>query len=530
MLFWDVEVTAPAASRSTLRAKATFAIVMLSSASAVAQQQVLTQSVITQEAQDEQATLCQGQGYPIEWTWAPNQTHHNPGSATSGSPQVVQMRNGVAIATYTNFGGNGPNCTFKGDGTDWQNPGPPAASGCGAFARGHAWRLWAPGDVFLVSAAAYNGPNQQPYLAGQYDGPQQYGNNQLTAMENITIRGVVQNNLRPAIYLNTLASDNTLNQAPVYFGPSSGVKWSEINVIGQAGLSVGKSGVYMDGTHDLRFTRSRVSGFLQTSGSGNGIFATGDNTGFLILGELELDHNGGQNGPEHNAYINASLFDPNYTVTFQHSWSHDAYYGHLFKSRAQNTVVSGDYLQGGLPQNGQTQAEAYLLDVPNGGGLTVRNTVFVKNKSGTFSNGFSIVYGEEGTQNGGPFPRVNNINIQNNTFVSLTNLFDGSHPTYPFGFFYPFVVPGSSGWPANTPYTIQYNAFAGYCPTGYQVDDYRGDLSLSVGIQKEVQQDYVLSTTPVYTDQTNAIVGLSDYGHVSQPYVRRKQPTVGARD
>jgi len=529
MLFWDDQGTAPTAGRTTLRGKVAFAIVLLSSTTAIAQQ-VLTQSVITAEAQAEQPTLCQGVGYPPEWTWPANMTHHNPSSATSGNPQVVQMRNGVAIATYTNFGANGPNCTFKGDGTDWQNPGPPAASGCGAFARGHAWRLWAPGDVFLVSAVAYTGANQQPYLAGQYDGPQQYYANQLTPMKDITIRGVVKNNLRPAIYLSALASDNTLNQAAVYFGPSSGVKWSDINVIGQAGLIVGKSGVYMDGTHNLRFTRSRVSGFLQTSGSGNGVFATGDNTGFLVLGELELDHNGGQNGPEHNAYINASLFDPNYTVTFQHSWSHDTYYGHLFKSRAQNTVISGDYLQGGLPQNGQSQAEAYLLDVPNGGGLIVRNTVFVKNASGTFSNGLSIVYGEEGNSNGGPFTRVNNINIQNNTFVALTNLFDGSHPPYPFGFFYPFVLPGSSGWPANTPSTIQYNAYAGYCPTGYQVDDYRGDLSLSVGFATELQQDYSLLTKPIYTDGTNEIVGLSDYGHVAQPYVRRKQPTVGARD
>jgi hypothetical protein len=92
------------------------------------------------------------------------------------------------------------------------------------------------------------------------------------------------------------------------------------------------------------------------------------------------------------------------------------------------------------------------------------------------------------------------------------------------------VLPGSFGRPADTPYTIQYNGFAGYCLTGYQVDDYRGDLSLSVGIQKEAQQDYVLSTNPIYIDQTNAIVRLSDPGHVAQPYVRRKQPAVGVVD
>jgi len=526
MRFWDEHLDCIAAGKGSHRGRAIFTALLLTSTSATAQQ-ALTQSVITAAATEEQPYLCQGLDYPPEWTWAADNVHHNPGSATAGTAQIVQIRNGVAIATYTNFGANGPNCTFKGDGTDWQNPGPPAASGCGAFARNHTWRLWAPGDVFLVSSAAYTGPNQQPYIAAQYDGPQQYYNNQLTPMQNITIRGVVRNNLRPAIYLNTLASDNTLNQAPVYFGASSGVTWSDINVIGQPGLSVGKSGVYIDGTHNLHFIRSRVSGFLQVSGSGNGVFATGNNTGYLGLAELELDHNGGQDGPEHNAYINASLTDPNYTVYLQHSWSHDAYYGHLFKSRAQNTVISGDYLQGGLPQNGQSQAEAYLLDVPNGGGLIVRNTVFVKNASGPFSNGMSTVYGEEGNDNGGPFTRVNTISITNNTYVSLTNLFDGQHPTFPFGFFYPFVMPGGAGWPANTPYTIQYNAFVGYCPTGNPVYDYNGDLALTEGFT-ELNQDYTLDTK--YVDQTSTVVGTTDYGHVTQAFARRSAATVGARD
>jgi hypothetical protein len=525
MLFWDVKATAPAARRSTLRGQAILAAWLLSSTSAGAQ--VLTQSVITDAAAYYQPFYCQGEDYPAAWTWENGKVRHNPGNASGGTPLITQIRNGVPIATYSNFGANGANCTFKGDGTDWQNPGPPAASGCGAFARNHTWRLWAPGDVFLVSAAAYTGDNQQPYIAAQYDGPDQYNNHQITQMKNITIRGVVQNNVRPTIYLNAWASGNTLNQAAVYFGPSSGVSWSNINVIGQPGMVVGKSGVYIDGTHNLRFLSSHVSGFLQTSGSGNGVFATGNNSGYLGLAELELDHNGGQNGPEHNAYINASTVDPNYTVYFKHSWSHDAYYGHLFKSRAQRTVVSGDYFMGGTPLPPQTQAEAFLLDVPNGGGLVVHNTVFVKNASGPQSNAMSIFYGEEGNSNGGPFPRVNNIDITNNTFVSLTNLFDGQHPTFPLAFFYPLQVPGSSGWPANTPYSIQYNAFVGYCPTGYQTEDYHGDLTLTEAFT-ELNHDYSLDTK--YTDATNAIVGTSDYGHVAQPHTRRTAPTVGARD
>ena len=86
----------------------------------------------------------------------------------------------------------------------------------------------------------------------------------------------------------------------------------------------------------------------------------------LLLENVELDSNGGNNGPEHNAYINASGVDPYFTFRVQGSWSHDAYYGHALKSRAQRTIVEGSYLSGSRAAPG-TQTETYLLDVPDGG-------------------------------------------------------------------------------------------------------------------------------------------------------------------
>ncbi len=493
-------------------------------------QEVLTGNVITPAAQQEQQGLCHGQGYPAEWNWDPHKMNLPPGSATSGNPLIVQMRGGVAIATYTNFGANANTCVYKGDGTDWQNPGPPAASGCGAFARNHAWRLWAPGDEFLVYPGVYQSNTEQPWVASQYDGPVQYNANKITMLQNVKITGVVQNNVRPVILLATGASDNTLNQGAVFIGSSVNVTWSNINVIGLPGASTGKAGFYLDGAKNFTLSNTRISGFINAGQ--NGLFATGDNTGTLSILGVEIDHNGGQDGPTHNAYINASITDPNYQVIVRHLYSHDAYYGHLFKSRAQETTVEGSYLQGGLPQSGQTQAETYLLDVPNGGKLHVINTIFVKNASGPFSNGMSIAFGEEQCSAGGPLcPFANSLDVENNTFVSLTDLYDGQHPTFPF-FLYPVpteaveMTPNQQQWPSNVAATFINNAFVGYCPQG-NMDDYRGSTSLTEGFS-ELGLDYSLATK--YIDQLTTIIGLPSYAHLATRGVNRKLATVGAQD
>jgi hypothetical protein len=492
-----------------------------------AAQPVLTQSVITPAAQASLVQLCAGAGYPPEWVWASPAPFPAATEATGGTPRIEQWRGNVRVAIYTALGSNGPNCAYKGDGTDWQNPGPPAASGCGAFARTHAWRLWAPGDLYKVFPAVYAGDNQQPYIASQFDGPVQYNANTPTLMQNITIRGI-PGQPRPVVQLATGASGNSLNQAPVYIGSSSGVTWSGIDVVGLPGASVGKAGFYADAFHDLTIEATRITGF---AGAGNGLFTTGGGTGTLTLNRLELDHNGGSNGPEHNAYINASITDAGFKVVLQRSWSHDAYYGHLFKSRAQHTIIQGDYLQGGLPQQGQTQAETYLLDVPNGGGLKIQNTIFVKNASGRFSNGMSVAYGEEGCAAGGPLcPFKSSIDIENNTFLALSLTYDGSHRLFPLWFFpvptqQVAQVPGTTGWPAGVPAIVVNNAFAGYCPAGIAVNDYRG-LSETLA-PAEIGPDY--SPTTPYLDATAPNPGLSAYGHAVGAGVTRSTHYVGAR-
>ena len=164
---------------------------------------------------------------------------------------------------------------------------------------------------------------------------------------------------------------------------------------------VGKAGIYINSAHNPALHDMRIHEFARQSGGvdgQNGVFSTGNASGTLMLSQIEAFNNGGPNGPTHNFYINASDSDRHFTVVLRNSWSHDAVYGHTFKSRAQVNVIEANFFEGGEPNaaQGQTQAENYLLDLPNGGMATIRDNVFIKTKSGPNSNGMSITFGMEG--------------------------------------------------------------------------------------------------------------------------------------
>ncbi len=264
-----------------------------------------------------------------------------------------------------------------------------------------------------------------------------------------------------------------------------------------------------------------------------GCFGAGGYSGTLTLRGLELDHNGGPTGPAHNAYIGASINDPNFTVNMEHSWSHHAYYGHLFKSRAQINVFTANFFQGTLPWGGLGQAENYLLDVPNGGLLTARDNVFLKNMSGANSNAMSVTFAMEGIIDS----RAQSIDLENNSFVTFSKTYDGFHQTYPLSFFYPNIRPDDPAWPASIPTRIIKNAFVGYCPAGGGAEDYRGDISLTEAFS-EVSRTYSFSTKVLADDTTLAaiypayvpVVGQPAYIQQLQTPLARAKQTVGAQD
>ncbi len=493
--------------------------------------QVSEGTSVTPAAASEMAQICpQGVGYPPENDWAGGPADQ-PRSAISGQPLIEQYRNGSLIASYTSFA-NQPGCVLAGDGTDYLNPASPAVSGCGPFTREHTYRLWAPGDMFYVYPAVYSGPYNQPWIGPQFDSFSDYEAGISHAPDNIVVQGVVQNDTRPVILLEGSASDNTLDQAPVYFDQSTGFVWDSVNVTAGAKVTAGKAGVYDLGASNLTLSNMRINGF-QRAGV-NGLFGAGQYSGGLTLNFVELDHNGGPDGPAHNAYIVASAVDPNFTVKMSHSWSHDAFYGHLFKSRAQNNVFTANYFQGGLPQPDRAQAEDYLLDIPNGGQVIARNNIFVKNQSGAGANAMSFTFLLEGVSDS----RAQNVDLENNTFVSFAKTYDGSHVNYPFAFLYPNVVPNSPSWPANIPARVLKNAFVGYCTadTG-DAEAYRGDIGVIESFL-ELTRSYALTTKVLASDAALAAMYTNYVPEVGTPYYSflygmtpvRTLATIGARD
>jgi hypothetical protein len=299
----------------------------------------------------------------------------------------------------------------------------------------------------------------------------------------------------------------------VYFDQSVGTTMSDIDVDG-TNAQPGRALVYASGGQNLSLVRIHVHG-AQFSNN-DWIFATSLNSGKFLLDGVEMDHNGGDNGPAHNVYVNASTSDPNYTFEVLHSYSHDAVYGHLLKSRAQRTILAANYFQGGVPQGGQfTQAEAYGVDVPNGGVLGMVDNILVKSASGSDSNGFALAFAEEGV----PDSRPMQIDVENNTFVSFAATYDGSHPNVPAW----IAVQPPNSFATN-------NVFAGFCPTGNPRFDYRGYVGLTEGLS-ELGQDFGLALEP-YRGQAGElqILGMPIYGHVAAGGGNRQTTTLGARD
>ena len=506
-------------------------------AGALHAQTVLSTSYVTPAARTEQAALCPaGIGFPAQWTWDPAQTLAKPRAATTAdnlTPRIEQYRAGRLIAVWPSLGSNPATCDFGNpDATHPVNLTAAAASGCGPFGNySHVdlWNIMEDGDQFLVAPAVYTGPTNNIVLS---DKPR-YWTGPMNKPTNIVIRGVTKNGVRPLIYRNDGGQgDYATAQGAVYFASATNVTMQNIDIAAGPNGSVGKAGIYINTAANLTLQDMRIHEFAwQANGADgqNGVFSTENVTGFITLSQIEAFNNGGPNGPTHNFYMNKSATDSNFIVRLLNSWTHDAVYGHTFKSRAQRNLVVGNYFQGGLPNvaHGQTQAENYLLDMPNGGRASVIDNIFVKNASGPNSNAMSVTFAMEGIIDTRPQALV----IRNNTFVALARDYDGFHQIYPLSFFYPNIVPGTGQWPASIAYSIRNNAFIGYCPTSTMYlssGNYRGDLALSAAFG-EINLDYALKQKFVPANDT-AIVNWGAYKHVAQPGAKRAAATIGARD
>jgi hypothetical protein len=192
------------------------------------------------------------------------------------------------------------------------------------------------------------------------------------------------------------------------------------------------------------------------------------------------------------------------------------------------TILEGNYFKGTLPFPGESIAESYLVDIPNGGRLTMRNNVLAKNKSGGGSNGIMVNFAAEGVTDG----RALAVLIEHNTFVTFSRDYDDDgHAVVPMNFFWPSRVPGSAGFGV-ADFSVRNNVFTGfrvdavmqqYNPAGL----YRGEQPLVVGFDG-LRADFSLAS-PVQASGSG-IVGSPAYRYKAAGSGTRQRATSGAVD
>lgn len=409
--------------------------------------------------------FCSSNRYPEQWEWRLDSVLKQPDPATSGAPEVRHIRAGKLIATYSKLSGHrsAPNNL---DGRD---------TSVGPFRR-FPYTQWRDGDIFEILPAVYEGEDQQIFIGPNVQNDAAYNARQSDTPKNIIIRGITVNGVRPVIKLPASGASNAnFGQSLVYVGASENITIENLDIssnsTGAGGL--GKAGVYINGGKNVTLRNVRISGF--SNKSANGIFATGLNSGTLLLSGVELANNGGGNGPEHNIYVNASSVDPAFTVKMTGSWSRDSVFGHLFKSRAQINHLEGNYFQGSKSSGPGDMRESWMVDIPEGGALIARNNIFSKSKSGDNTNGAAITYGVERATGTFDTNRPWSLQIENNTFVAFTRYFDNqAHAVYPM-----FIKTGVPVPPDKL--SVKRNLYVGYCQApsanpnqpGYRGDDYQ---------------------------------------------------------
>lgn len=455
---------------------------------------------------------CRDDAFPAQWVWAdgvPVSRQPRPAVDADGlKPLVKQIRNGKVIATYTSLGGTP-------QGSAHYDPKRPDTSG-GALKR-MPHQNYESGDIFEVYPAVYRGEDQQPYIGPMVPDFAAYEAKAWYIPRNITIRGVTVNGVRPVIRLDGIvAGNNTLGQSAIYIDKSENVTIENIDVDGTGTKFVGKAGVFLQESKNLTLRNMRIHGFKGVRQ--NGLFVTDGGSGTLTLENLELFDNGGDNGPEHNVYVNPSKSDPNFKVILRGSVSTDAYYGHLFKSRAQVNLIEGNYLAGTRSQKGQPQTEAFLLDFPEGGRVTVRNNVMVKTYSGLNSNGGFMTYATEKFDR-----RPHALQVEHNTMVAFSHYYDPlRHPLFPFYLKHGNPMKAAPSFPVE----ITRNVFVGFCPERGNELFYFGSDFLAPGFA-ELNHDFTLRSRPQAAKSD--IVGTPAYRFLTGT-APRTSPTYGARD
>ena len=119
----------------------------------------------------------------------------------------------------------------------------------------------------------------------------------------------------------------------------------------------------------------------------NGLLSAAMPGDTLLIQNCDFGHNGAGNGSTHNIYVGAIK-----QLIIEDSRFHDAVVGHEIKSRAFNTLITGNVITDGPAGNG-----SYSIDLPNGGKGVITGNLIEKgpqteNQSIIHFGGESIPY------------------------------------------------------------------------------------------------------------------------------------------
>ena len=135
-------------------------------------------------------------------------------------------------------------------------------------------------------------------------------------------------------------------------------------------------------------------------GNQNGLLSAPDLSGSITIQNSEFDHNGTDVGNTHNIYIGDIG-----TFTITGSYIHDANVGHEIKSRAENTIITNNYILD------NTGTSSYSIDLPNGGNATITGNIIEQGINN--QNRVINAYGEEGNRHVGT-----TVTFSNNVVVN----------------------------------------------------------------------------------------------------------------
>jgi hypothetical protein len=136
----------------------------------------------------------------------------------------------------------------------------------------------------------------------------------------------------------------------------------------------------------------------------DGILSNNGLTGStIVIKHSEFDGNGScDGGCAHGIYINEVAL-----LRIEDSVFKNTHHAHQIKSRAQETILTGNTIEDG--QNGNS---SYLVDIPSGGSLIMRQNVLEKGPNAE-NHKTAIAIGEEGVKN-----RTKEITIEGNKFTN----------------------------------------------------------------------------------------------------------------